>query len=312
MKNFVLTLAALASASCASLPSQAETGRMITFTSGAEGFHTNTIFFEGEKDVIAFDAQFTPALAKASIAYLRGFTAKPIRYLVITHPNPDKFNGAAIFQAEGAKVIASEATRAAMPGTHVYKENFFVNIAKMFQPGTYPKLPSIDESFRENSELVLAGGEKILLSELAEPGVSSTQTVAYIPSAQSLVVGDLVHSDTHAWLEGGIVKGAPTPTIAGWIADLRSLQSFPAETKVFGGRGSPALLPEAVNGQIAYLEAADSVVTEYVARVGKAELSGPNAGAHYGKIQAELEAKFPSRGLGYLIQYGVYGLVNSK
>jgi hypothetical protein len=29
---------------------------------------------------------------------------------VITHPNPDKFNGAPAFQAAGATMIASEAT----------------------------------------------------------------------------------------------------------------------------------------------------------------------------------------------------------
>lgn len=46
--------------------------------------------------------------------------------MVITHPNPDKFNGLSAFQDAGAEVIASEATAAAMLGVQGYKKAFFV------------------------------------------------------------------------------------------------------------------------------------------------------------------------------------------
>ena len=71
----------------------------------------------------------------------------------------------------------------------------------------------------------------------------------------------------------------------------------------------------AVADQQAYLQEMDALVTAYVADLGdrKAELSDPaKAQAHCTAIQTLAEARFPDRTLGYLVGYGVYGLVNSK
>ncbi len=113
-------------------------------------------------------------------------------------------------------MIASEATAAAMPGVHDYKRAFFVG-AGMFTEATYPALGEVDETFSGEMTLDLDEGKTVELSELSEPGVSSTQTVAFIPEMDALVVGDLVHHNLHAWLEGGIVAGQATPTLDGWI-----------------------------------------------------------------------------------------------
>ena len=110
--------------SCASIEPQK--GRIIEFTSDANGFHTKTIFYEGQEEVVAFDAQFTEKHARQAIEHLRKFTKKPISWLIITHPNPDKFNGAKVFQAEGAKVIASDLTKKNMPPVHAYKKYYFM------------------------------------------------------------------------------------------------------------------------------------------------------------------------------------------
>src|SRR3712207_6311339 len=77
-------------------------GTLYTYDSGEAGFFTKTYFYDTGSEVVAFDAQFTPELGEAAIASLREQTDNPITYLVITHPNPDKFNGAPPFQAEGA------------------------------------------------------------------------------------------------------------------------------------------------------------------------------------------------------------------
>ena len=91
----------------ASPVSGAAGGTLYTFDSGEAGFFTKTYFYDTGSEVVAFDAQFTPELAEAAIASLREQTDNPITSLVITHPNPDKFNGAPAFQAEGAEVTAS-------------------------------------------------------------------------------------------------------------------------------------------------------------------------------------------------------------
>jgi glyoxylase-like metal-dependent hydrolase (beta-lactamase superfamily II) len=294
----------------------ADGGALYTFDSGEAGFFTKTYFYDTGSEVVAFDAQFTPELAEQAIAFLREQTDNPIAYLVITHPNPDKFNGAPAFQAEGAEVIASQATAEAIPGVHDYKKAGFVGMG-MFTEETYPQQATVDETFSDTHTIELSDGKTVELSELSEPGVSSTQTVALIPELNALIVGDLVHHKLHAWLEGGIVDGQATPTLEGWIADLQELETkFAAdpEPTVYGGRGEMAPLSEAVAAQIAYLETADQIVTDYIAGLGdqKSELSGPEAGEHYAAIQAELEEAFPDYAFPDMISFSVYGLVNSK
>jgi glyoxylase-like metal-dependent hydrolase (beta-lactamase superfamily II) len=293
-----------------------EGGALYTYDSGEAGFFTKTYFYDTGSEVVAFDAQFTPELAEAAIASLREQTANPITSLVVTHPNPDKFNGAPAFQKEGADVIASEATTEAIPGVHDYKKAGFVGMG-MFTEESYPPQATVDETFRDTMTLQLGDGKTVELAELSEPGVSSTQTVAFIPELDALIVGDLVHHQLHAWLEGGIVDGQATPTIDGWIRDLRELESEFAgdpEPTVYGGRGEPAPLAEAVADQITYLERADQIVTDYVAGLGdkQAELSSDKAGEHYAAIQAELEQAFPDYAFPDMISFSVYGLVNSK
>src|SRR5215208_7224948 len=229
-----------------------EGGALYTFDSGEAGFFTKTYFYDTGSEVVAFDAQFTPQLAEAAIASLREQTDNPITFLVITHPNPDKFNGAPAFQEEGAQVIASEATEAAIPDVHAYKKAGFIGMG-MFTEETYPQQASVDETFTGTRTLELSDGKTVELSELREPGVSSTQTVAFIPELNALIVGDLVHHKLHPWLEGAIVNGQATPTIEGWIADLEELETtFAAdpEPTVYGGRGEPAPLSVAAADQI--------------------------------------------------------------
>lgn len=290
-------------------------GRIIEFKSGSEGFDTRTFFYEGESEVIAFDAQFTPELAEKSIQHLRTFTQKPISWLVITHPNPDKFNGASVFKTHGAKILASASTAQAIPQVHAYKEYFFVEMAKLFKKGEYPQPVPVDQTFGNQMSLVLKGGETIQLHELAQPGVSNTQSVAYIESTNSLIVGDLIHYKAHAWLEGGIVAGKATPTLTGWIEDLRELnQKFPANTLVYGGRGQTIDLSTAVQTQINYLIQASLLIDSELTKMKNAnrEFNGPEAGSLYKKLAQTFEQKFPDYTLSYLIEYGSYGLVQNK
>ena len=75
-----------------------------------------------------------------------------------------------------------------------------------------------------------------------------------------------------------------------------------------------APLSEAVADQIAYLQTADQIVTDYVAALGerKAELSRGKAGEHYAAIQAQLEEAFPDYAFPDMISFSVYGLVERE
>ena len=105
---------------------RAEPLTLNAWTSGAEGFDTTSYWTETSDGVVVFDAQFTPDLAEELLADIRTQTDAPIAAVVVTHPNPDKFLGAPVFQAEGATLIASEATAAALPEVWAYKKALWV------------------------------------------------------------------------------------------------------------------------------------------------------------------------------------------
>jgi glyoxylase-like metal-dependent hydrolase (beta-lactamase superfamily II) len=279
-----------------------------SYTSGAEGFDTTTWWVDTGAEVVVFDAQFTPDIARDMLAEIRANTSNPIRYVVVTHPNPDKFNGAAVFQAAGAQLVTSRATADAMPGVHAYKEAYFVG-AGMFAEGEYPALPEVDITFSGELELELNGLVDVTLVELENPGVSSTQTVAVMDSA--LVVGDLVAGRAHAWLEGGIVDGAPQIDLGAWIDALDELRDLEAgDAIVYPGRGKALPMSEVVPAQQAYLAELGEIVAGYVGGLEDpaAALTGDEAWGHYEAITAEAEAAFPGYSLSYLVTYGVYGL----
>lgn len=283
-----------------------------TFTSDAAGFDTHSFYWDTGREVVVFDAQFTEPLAEKLIAEIKGKTSSPITYVVVTHPNPDKFNGVRPFQALGAKIVASANTAAAIPEVHAYKKYYFTKIAKQFTEESYPKEAKIDITFTGDTTLPLQGGAEVRLHELKSAGVSTTQTVAHIPALKALIVGDLVHSRAHAWLEGGIKGGKPAPDLASWKRALDELSAFDGVT-VYGGRGAPAEVALAVKEEKAYLDGMNALVTKYVADLGakKSELAGAEAGAHYKKIAALAEQAFPGYSLSYLVEYGVYGLATS-
>jgi glyoxylase-like metal-dependent hydrolase (beta-lactamase superfamily II) len=301
------------SASLAML-SPACAGTLGVYQSDAKGFDTRTYWYDDGREITVFDTQFVPALTEAMVAEIRKTSQNPISRVVVTHPNPDKFNGLSVLHKLGATSIASKATADAMQGVHDYKQYFWINIAKAFTKETYPKFEAVKQTFEGQQVITLASGETITVMQLKNAGVASTQTVARIDATGDLIVGDLVHHNAHAWLEGGIVGGTPKSDIAAWIAAVGELKGLGGKM-VRGGRGEDAPVEAAVVGQQAYLKAIDGLVAEYVRSLGarSVELKEPaKASEHHNALQARAEAAFPGRKLSYLIGYGIYGLANSK
>ena len=276
------------------------------FTSDDSGFHTNSAWIDTGHEVVVFDTQFTPALAQSLLDTIQAATDSPVRWAVITHPNPDKFNGASVFAEAGATIVASEATAAAMPGVHDYKKAYFVG-AGMFTEDTYPPLPTVDLVFEQTLDLPVDGAA-VQLVELANPGVTTNQTVARV--GDSVVVGDLVAAETHAWLEGGIVEGAAVPDVDGWRAALDELLTLVGpETTVVPGRGPTLPAGEVLPAASAYLARAQGVTTSYIdGLVDPAAALSEDGNTHYAALAELLAAEYPSYAHSYLVQYGIYGL----
>ena len=78
------------------------------FACTAEG-DPNTGVIVGDNEVLVFDAQATPVMAKRIVKRIRRVTKKPIKYVVLSHYHAVRALGASGFGAQD--IITSEATR---------------------------------------------------------------------------------------------------------------------------------------------------------------------------------------------------------
>jgi glyoxylase-like metal-dependent hydrolase (beta-lactamase superfamily II) len=287
----------------------AQAGTLGVFTSDAAGFDTHTFYYDDGREVTLIDTQFVPKLTAAMVAKVESETQSPITRVIVTHPNPDKFNGLAYLHGMGVRSISSHGVAQAMPTVHLYK--------KAFAPADYPAFENVQERFDRQRVVKLASGETLTLFALKHAGVSTQQVVVRIDATGDLIVGDLVHHRAHAWLEGGLVDGKPVPRIGEWIAALNELPAlaagFPA-AKVYGGRGEFVSVTAAVDAQTSYLLKADDLVRGYVEGLGgrQAELWDHEATAkHSVELEQRFVAAFPEYRLPYMVRYSVYGLARA-
>lgn len=308
----LLALLPLAAAAALAAPPRPASSQVYVFESQASGFNTKTVFFDDGREVVAFDAQFTVGAAEQALAFLKTKTAHPVKYLVVTHPNPDKFLGIPAFRQAGATVVMSEETARHIPAVYAYKKHYFVNVAKMFTEATFPQPVTADKTFADTYTLKTAGGGVVELRELHQAGVSANQTVAYVKAANAIVVGDLVHHRAHAWLEGPIVDGKTAFRAQPWISALQAVQrQYPATATVYGGRGEAVAAAVALPQQIQYLQQAETLTRQAVEALPGATLADKKAKVDYAALTKAFEQAFPGYGLSYLVTYGAYGLVGS-
>ncbi|MFO7857786.1 MAG: MBL fold metallo-hydrolase [Ectothiorhodospiraceae bacterium] len=313
MLNQTLPKAFLLTACGVGLTLGVHAGELGRYTSNADGFNTHTYYYDDGEEVTLFDTQFLPTFTQAMVDQIREETDSPITRVVVTHPNPDKFNGLPLLHDLGATSIASEATAEAMPAVHEYKKRYWVEEAGAFEPGEYPDFESVQKTFTGEQTIELDSGETITLIELEHSAIASNQTVARIDATGDLIVGDMVHHKAHAWLEGGLVDGEPQPDLDAWRQALRELEAIDAD-RVHGGRGESASLDEAVAEQIRYLNGVEAEVRRYIEEHPDLEqaLDDPErAQDHYQAIQERVAARFPDYELPYMVGYSVYSLVRS-
>jgi len=312
------TLAVVSFAILGVVAAPACAGKLGVYTSDANGFDTHTFYYDDGREVTLIDTQFVPTLTQAMVEQVKKETGSPITRVIVTHPNPDKFNGLAYLHSIGVESVSSRAAAEAMPAVHEYKKYYFVNIAKMFTEETYPKFENVKRTFSGTTRIKLKSGETLSLIELKNPGVTSTQVVVRIDKTGDLIVGDLVHHKAHAWLEGAIVKGKPRADLARWaaaVSELPALAKDKPAAKVYGGRGDFVSVAQAVKAQRTYLNGANTLVDAYLAELGnrKGELTDPEKSSlHHQELQKRFARAFPDYALSYMIKYSVYGLIDTK
>ncbi len=190
----------------------------------------------GEKFIMVSDATATPAMAQDLIAKIRGVSAKPIKYVLLTHYHAVRVLGASAYLAEGAtEVIASQGTLELIIERGAQDmQSEMERFPRLFRgaegvPGlTWPTLVVGDgQSGRQGSLTVDLGGVKV---QIWHPGAGHTRgdTIAWVEAEKVLFSGDLVE------YEAGVYTG--DAQLQEWPATLEALRALKAEA-IIPGRG---------------------------------------------------------------------------
>ena len=225
--------------------------------------------------VLVVDATATPAMADALVAEIRKVTAKPIKYVVLSHYHAVRVLGASAFKAQ--EIIASRGTYEliAERGEQDWKSEFerfprlFANAESI--PGlTWPTMV-----FDQQLTLHM-GGLEIQILHLGA-GHTKGDSIVWIPSEKALLSGDLVEYNA------GVYTG--DAQLAEWPATIERLRALGAE-KLVPGRG-PAMKSNAdVNKALDYTR--DFVTTLYKT-AQDAVARGKNLTDAYKMIRAKLD-----------------------
>ena len=190
----------------------------------------------GEKFIMVSDATATPAMAQDLIAKIRTVSAKPIKYVLLTHYHAVRVLGASAYLAEGAtEVIASQGTLELIIERGAQDmQSEMERFPRLFRgaegvPGlTWPTLVVGDgQPGRQGSLTVDLGGVKV---QIWHPGAGHTRgdTIAWVESEKVLFSGDLVE------YQAGVYTG--DAQLQEWPATLEALRALKAEA-IVPGRG---------------------------------------------------------------------------
>jgi glyoxylase-like metal-dependent hydrolase (beta-lactamase superfamily II) len=263
---------------------RAAVGDIGIYTSPQKTFSTASYWVEGIDGVVMIDTQFLPKEGLLAVQAAEKVTGKKVLAAIVLHPNPDKFNGTAAYQARGIKVLASRQTIDLIPAVHDIRLGWFFD---EYSPD-YPKLAAKPAEFGDKTMDLSLAGITFTLHVLGKGASGAHVVVQY---KKSLFVGDLINPTNHAWLELGYASD--------WLIRLNEIKALEAD-KIYPGRGF-AGGAELISNQAAYL----SNVRTWV----RAEKQNSNA-KELGfftklKLQSKIEDAYPQLGYKLFMRDGL-------
>jgi glyoxylase-like metal-dependent hydrolase (beta-lactamase superfamily II) len=163
------------------------------FTGSPSGFLVTSTIVSGEKDAIVIDAQFDLANAHRLVAELLD-SRKNLTTVYVTHAHPDHYFGLQVIHDAfpKAKLVALPATVAEIKKTWQGKVKQWSPMYGNLIPQR-PLLPSALAGTKlelEGQALEIHGGLQ---------GDDAQSSYVWIPSAKTVVAGDIVYRGVYAW-----------------------------------------------------------------------------------------------------------------
>jgi len=196
-----------------------------------QGFRMNLGFVVGKDAVAVIETGYYEPMVREMLAHIAKITKAPVKYVIKSNSQPDRFLGNEYFRRQGATIIttAAEAKRMAERAVMLAQVNESLLGVK---PGSIEIPGPPDRILEGNTELDL-GGVKIKLMQF---GASHTPGpfVVHVPKDNVVYGGDILYSGRlPAVIDGGNVKS--------WIKTYDALKQFGNATFV-PGHGEPAKL----------------------------------------------------------------------
>ena len=243
----------------------------------AEG-DPNTGIVIGDDAVMVIDTQATPVMAQDVIRRIREVTAKPIRYVTLSHYHAVRVLGAAAYKPE--HIIASRDTYDLIVerGEQDMKSEIerFPRLFRAVEsvPGlTWPTLV-----FQKHLTLWL-GQLRVEIMQLGR-GHTKGDTVVWLPEEKILFSGDLVEYEATPYTGDAYLTD--------WPATLDAVAALKPE-KLVPGRGRSLTTPEEVK---AGLNGTHAFVTEMFESVHRGVEAGKDLSSVYKETYATLQPKF--------------------
>jgi glyoxylase-like metal-dependent hydrolase (beta-lactamase superfamily II) len=216
--------------------SQAAVGDIGSYISPERTFSTASYWIEGTDGVVLIDTQFLPKEGLLAVQAAERATGKKVSTAIVLHPNPDKFNGTQVMQAQGIRVITAKQVAELISKVHAIRWGWF---GQEYSPD-YPREAGKPDVFGDQTQFLTLAGLPLTLHVLGR-GASGAHVV--VQFKDNVFVGDLINPSNHAWLELGYVTE--------WLSRLAEIAKLSPKL-VYPGRGKiggPAL----IENQAAYL-----------------------------------------------------------
>ncbi|MBU6437048.1 MAG: MBL fold metallo-hydrolase [Betaproteobacteria bacterium] len=198
----------------------------------------------GDDCCMVLDTTATPAMAQDLIARIRSVTAKPIKYVFLTHYHAVRVLGASAYFKEGAtEIICSAATRELIAERGAQDmQSEIERFPRLFAGvDSIPGLTWPTQTFDTAMTLYL-GKLEVQLRHVG-PGHTRGDAIAWVPSEKVLYSGDLVE------MEAGVYTG--DAQLEEWPQTLQALRALGA-SKLMPGRGAAMKTPADVNRALDY------------------------------------------------------------
>lgn len=218
-----------------------------------QGFRMNMGFVVGKEAIAVIETGYHEPMAREMLQQIAAISSLPVKYVINTNSQPDRFLANEYFRRQGAVIIASsaEAKRMAAMG------NLFAEASERalgLKAGSIVPPNPPDRILDAGTELDLGG----LVLVLKQFGAAHTPSplVVHIPQDNVVYAGDILYSGRlPAVVDGGNVKS--------WLAVFEALREFGDATFV-PGHGKPDKLSAFEFSTREYLQVLHAHMTQAV------------------------------------------------